>query len=374
VRPRPRTAPRTLHANVGRVHASTSRRIRSLYSPLYSRPAAHRSGARRAARHPEHHRFRLAPRWQLPIQPPAGRANRSALGALKPITTCGLRSVGPRRLTRQATSFSPGRNAAPGPRVTTEPPSRSAPVRHGIDLRTLRRQQTRSTPEAPPDTLPRRPVRLQPGRPQAERSVRRGDEGRPRDRLAHHRKRRPPTPASWLLRDHWGGLPARSRQCWVWRESSFPIGRVEHASSQMSFPLRNHTPHSSERTKVAICCAQHMATKRSRRSARGARSDPPERRRPDRGLRSGGDGQGSPVSGDVDTLLVRRQGGFRGAASALASRRRNAVVGSRTGPRLKALRLGRILAELLPSEPEVHGLVALMEPNAPPHRYAPAVA
>jgi hypothetical protein len=221
VRPRPRTALRTLHANVGRVHASTSRRIRSLYSPLYSRPAAHRSGARRAARHPEHHRFRLAPRRQLPIQPPAGRANRSALGALKPITTCGLRSVGPRRPTRQAASFSPGRNAAPRPRVTTEPPSRSARVRHGIDVRTLRRQETRSTREAPPDTLPGPPdtlpgplVRLQPGRLQAERSVRRGDEGRPRDRLAHHRERRPPTPASWLLRDHWGDVPARSRECW----------------------------------------------------------------------------------------------------------------------------------------------------------------
>jgi hypothetical protein len=30
--------------------------------------------------------------------------------------------------------------------------------------------------------------------------------------------------------------------------AAFPIGRVQHASSQMSFPLRNHTQHSSERT------------------------------------------------------------------------------------------------------------------------------
>ena len=81
-----------------------------------------------------------------------------------------------------------------------------------------------------------------------------------------------------------------------------------------------------------------------------------------------------PETKALARLPVCRQGGSRGAASALASRRRNAVVGSRTGPRLKALRLGRILAELLPSEPEVHGLVALMEPNAPPQRYAPAVA
>jgi hypothetical protein len=38
----------------------------------------------------------------------------------------------------------------------------------------------------------------------------------------------------------------------------------------------------------------------------GAQSEPPKRRRPDRHLRRTCDGQDPPMSGDVDTLLVRR--------------------------------------------------------------------
>jgi len=50
-------------------------------------------------------------------------------------------------------------------------------------------------------------------------------------------------------------------------DAAFPTGRGQHASSQMRLRAQRGTQHNSARNIVAICCAQHMATKRSRRSA-----------------------------------------------------------------------------------------------------------
>jgi hypothetical protein len=58
----------------------------------------------------------------------------------------------------------------------------------------------------------------------------------------------------------------------------------------------------------------------------GARSQPPKRRRRDRHLRSARDGQDSPLSGDVDALLVRRPSGHEILAAASVRRRLQAEV------------------------------------------------
>jgi hypothetical protein len=58
-----------------------------------------------------------------------------------------------------------------------------------------------------------------------------------------------------------------------------------------------------------------------RAAQRAARSDSPERSRRDRGLRSTCDGQDSPLSGYVDTLLLCRPGGHLRKAPALGSGR-----------------------------------------------------